>query len=63
LAYLNEHYDASAEASGWFGGFFGGASASGDYNHYKNSSDQFHSDATQQSDGIVKSIYTSMTTC
>lgn len=55
--YLNEHYDASAEAGGWFGGFFGGASASGDYNHYKNSSDQFQSNSSQQSDGIVKSIY------
>jgi hypothetical protein len=55
--YLNEHYDASAEAAGWFGGFFGGASASGDYNHYKNSSDQFRSEASQQSDGIIKTIY------
>lgn len=55
--YLNEHYDASAQAGAWFGGFFGGASASGDYNHYKNSSDVFHSESTQQSDGIIKSMY------
>ena len=55
--YLNEHYDVSARAGGFFGGFFGGASASGNYNHYKNSSDSFHSDSSQTSDGIVKSIY------
>lgn len=55
--HLSETYSGRARAGGFFGGAFGAVYARGNYSHYRNTSDVFRSDGSQEQEGFAKTTY------
>ncbi len=54
---LEENYGGFGLAGGFFAGGFGILFGGGDYNHYKNKSESFHTENNEKKAGFAKSVY------